>query len=116
MTSAIDDGDRLFCEIAAIELGNGRFVITDDEGQQFYIKVRDSRLLRYHKFDEDDVIVPREELPQTQEEVREFAERYLGKEFVRNDGCPLTDTDYEELKKLIHITYEMGAQQDSTLH
>ncbi|MBW7983970.1 hypothetical protein [Enterobacillus tribolii] len=116
MTSAIDDVDRLFCEIAAIELGNGRFVITDDEGQQFYIKVQDRRLLRYHRFDEGDVILPQGELPQTQEEVRAFAERYLGKEFVRNDGCPMTDSDYEEVKKLIHITYEMSVQQDSTLH
>lgn len=110
------DDDLAFCQWAARQQKDGRFIVTREDGERFFINSSGGELVRYRRIDEDSFVISRDDLPTTNEDVLSFVQNILGVKLARGDDAPLTDADFVELRRLIEIWYEMSSMEDSIKH
>ena len=115
----MSEDDFIFCQRAALSVdGDGRAIVSRDDGVSFLISVKNNQLESYKRLDDGYVILSMKHIPDTEEELLEWLRNVAGGEAVRADGKPITSEDIDDLRIMVNDFYLkcMREQGDLTLH
>lgn len=115
----MSEDDFNFC-LRAAELtdGDGRAIVSRDDGVSFLISVKNNKLESYKRLDGGYVILSAKHIPDSEEELLEWFRSVTGGEPVRADGKPVTSKDIDDLRVVVNDFYLkcMREQGNLTLH
>lgn len=115
----MSEDDFGFCRRAALLVdGDGRAIVSRDDGVSFLISVKNNKLESYKRLDGEYVILSTRHIPDTEEELLEWYRSVTGVELARADGKPISLKDIDNLRVMVNEFYLkcIREQGDLTLH